>query len=145
MASLLIVVVGVYLFTAFPEPNRESSPPNESMRPMYSSENSPPAAQVHPELLQEVADDTEVQRITREQQPFLHVLMESAKLVPGDFLRLGTRELDADLCDQIEKDPASHRGLPMSARGFFSFVRPRTVSLDIDGQGNAQDFPTGKG
>jgi len=138
MGVLLILVTGLFFWLRNETPTPE--PIEDPFRPALE-ENAPPAASVDQELLAQVQDGSDAQRVARESRPFLHLLMESGKLVPGDFRRMDTLALDSDRFEEVLADPASFRGRPVTARGFFSFARERTVSLALDDSGGGQKLP----
>jgi hypothetical protein len=81
------------------------------------------------ELLKEVNDATEAERIVREPQPFLHLLIEAGKLEPGDFTRLGAHVADEALYRELLLRPAAWRGLPVTAKARFNFATEEKVPL----------------
>jgi len=81
------------------------------------------------ELLKEVNDATEAERIVREPQPFLHLLIEAGKLEPGDFTRLGARVADDALYRELLLRPAEWRGQPITAKARFNFSTEEKVPL----------------
>ncbi len=80
-------------------------------------------------LLKEVKDATEAERIVREPQPFLHVLIEAGKLEPDDFTRLGAHVADEALYRELLLHPDAWRGAPVSAKARFNFATEEKVEL----------------
>jgi hypothetical protein len=129
LSVLLLVVTGIYLRTRFATPEHLEVAPQEAYRPA-STVNAPPAAQIEPAFLKAVLDETESDHVTLEREPFLHLLMESGKLVPGDFQRMDTRNLGTELYDEVLSEPQRFRGQAFSARGFFTFSREQSIPLE---------------
>ncbi len=126
---LFVLAGGLVFWLKLTERNpTESLPLDTSVAPI-ESENAPPAATIDRKLLAEVKDATESDRIVREPEPFLHLLLESGKLVAGDFRRMKAPFIDDATYQQIDADPASWRGRPLVAKARFNFVTQEQVPL----------------
>lgn len=129
MAFLLLVVASLFGWLRLTEkPVHEEVPIDTSVAPL-EAENAPPGAQIDVELLKEVKDATEAERVVREPEPFLHVLMEAGKLVPGDFRRLKAPYADDALYQSILEQPAAWRGKALIAKARFNFATEEKVPL----------------
>lgn len=141
MAVLLLLVVGVYSWLRMGDQPTDTAMPIETGSSPIDAENAPPAAHVDPELLAEVKDASEADRVVREPQPFLHVLLEAGKLVPGDFRRLGAQIVDDELYRRILDDPAPWRGKALVAKARFNFATEEKVPLgERDSTGVEREF-----
>lgn len=72
------------------------------------------SAKVDPALLVDVKDSTISERVVKEMDPFLHLIKQAAKLIPGDM-----ELLNVSLCDPeaLLADSAAFRGKPLSIKG----------------------------
>ena len=72
------------------------------------------SAKVDPALLADVKDATTSERVVKEMDPFLHLIKQAAKLIPGDMelLKVGRCDPEALLADS-----AAFRGKPLSIKG----------------------------
>lgn len=141
LSFLLIVVIGLFGWLKLTEPANEANTPVDSPTTPLEAENAPPAAAIDLDLLKEVRDATDAQRIVREPQPFLHVLLEAAKLVPGDFRRLHATIADDAVYQQLLEQPDAWRGKAIVAKARFNFVTQETVPLgDRDSAGKEMEF-----
>ncbi len=136
MALLLVVVVTLFVYLRWNESKApESLPVDAGVVPVESvTGESPPAATIDRELLATVKDSTESERVIREPQPFLHVLLESGKLVAGDFRRFKAPFVDDELCQKILADPAAWRGKPLVVKARFFFASEEKVPLGEEGR-----------
>ena len=73
-----------------------------------------------------VQDATPEERVVLESEAVDLVLDSARRYTPRHFAALGTRELDAALCQELLADPAAARGKPFTARGRIVALRPRT-------------------
>ena len=105
------------------------------------AENAPPAARVDRAVLGEVLDETPEQRLIAEHGPYLHLLMEAGRAVPGDFRRLGSRNLTSEFEDELREDPASHRGEVYSVKGILTSLFERPVSFDLENRDEGTRLP----
>ncbi len=141
MTFLFAVVLGLFTYLRVTDkPPAQSTPIDTSVAPL-ESENAPPATRIDFDLLKEVTDSTEAQRIVREPEPFLHVLLEAGKLVAGDFRRMKAPYADDALYQQILDQPDAWRGKPVIAKARFNFATEEKVPLrDDTGAGTESTF-----
>lgn len=71
-------------------------------------------AKVDPAELEEVKDGVVSERIVKEREPFLHLMSQAAKLIPGDMEALGVEILSPS---KALEQPANFRGRPFSVKG----------------------------
>ena len=81
--------------------------------------NAPPPrvevyARVEPEKLVEIRDTAISERVVKEKEPFLHLIKQASKLIPGDMEILGVESADLEA---IRRDPAAFRGKPLQIKG----------------------------
>ncbi len=131
LGLMLLGVVGVFYYLRGKGADEHKGQlPEQAARPADEG-NAPPAARVDRELLGEVKDSTPEERVVREREPLLHLLMESGKLVPGDFRRLKARLLDDDPFQAIETSPAEHRGEPWVVKARYLSCKAEQIMLDV--------------
>lgn len=146
LTFLLLVVIGLFGWLKLTEAPRDSTVPVDSATTPLEAENAPAAAQIDRELLQEVRDATAADRIVREPRPFLHVLFEAGKLVPGDFRRLKATLADDAVYQQLLEQPGEWRGRAVVAKARFNFATAEKVPLgDRDSAGNEMQFSYWRG
>jgi hypothetical protein len=141
LTLLLLVVGGLFGWLKLTEAPEDATLPVDSDSTPIEAENAPPAAKVDAELLRGVRDSTDAERIVREPEPFLHVLFEAAKLVPGDFRRLSATLADDATYQQILEAPDAWRGRAIVAKARFNFATTESVPLgDRDSAGKEMEF-----
>jgi len=113
----------------------EAEPADAGVIPMEAVEGiAPPGATIDHDLLAEVRDATESERVIREPQPFLHLLFEAGKLVAGDFRRMKAPFVDDALHERILAAPDAWRGRPLVAKARFSFATEERIPLAEGGE-----------
>lgn len=136
LAVAFVACAGVFLWLRWNEAQPAEAAPSElGAEPAEAIEGSAPAAAtIDAELLAEVRDSTESERVIREPQPFLHLLLESGKLVAGDFRRMKAAFADDALFEQVLAGPAAWRGRPLVAKARFSFATKESIPLEDGGE-----------
>lgn len=114
---IALIIVTVIVITAFFYFRIDSQQKQES----YDQDEytyAPPVrevyAKVDPARLADVEDDNISDRVVKEMDPYLHLIKESAKILPGDMELLGAKIADIDA---VRADPAAFRGKPLSIKG----------------------------
>lgn len=115
LVVITAVVVVAYFFFRFQSAELAQEAADESSDHILA----PPSrvevsAKVDPTLLADVKDATVSERVVKEMDPYLHLIKEARRLLPGDMELLGV-----SLCDSeaLLADPGAHRGKPLSVKG----------------------------
>ena len=120
---ILIVLAAVVCaaFFYFRDVSKQQSEASSVEKEEYA--NIPPtrvevSAKVDPAVFASVRDASISERVVKEKEPYLHLIKQSAKLIPGDMEILGVRSADPEA---ILKDPASFRGKPILIKGNLQY------------------------
>jgi hypothetical protein len=116
LVCITLIVVSAFVYFKYTSSSRQQDD-TDTRESDYI--NAPPSrvevyADVKPELLAEVRDGSVAERVVKEKDPFLHLLCQSAKLIPGDMELLGVESADPEA---IREDPTAFRGKPLSIKG----------------------------
>ncbi len=115
LVVITAVVVVAYFFFRFQASDADqgniAEPTDHILAPPSRIEVS---AAVDPAQLEIVKDSTTSERVVKEMEPFLHLIKQAARLIPGDMELLGV-----SLCDteHLLADPGDSRGQPLSIKG----------------------------
>ncbi|KAA3605027.1 MAG: hypothetical protein DWQ01_20730 [Planctomycetota bacterium] len=122
MAMGLVLVVGMAVTIQQSLSKGEEEGPAEPNETLESMVAQPP---VQPELLEEVADADEIDRLKIEPGPFRHLSQMAHLLQTGHLRALGNPELPLE---QVEQNPESYRGKAFRVRGLLQATRILTRS-----------------
>lgn len=114
MAVLFVIILAIFLFFNYKEKMQKEERFDAEKYLDAPDSVRIPASKVSPELLKSVKDTQIADRVIKENEPYLHLIMEAAKLVYGDMELLGVKNANAEA---ILKDSAAHRGVPYEIKG----------------------------